>query len=346
LRATFFLEQDDVAAAMATVDRISQISVSQDTGHIFFLRALVLADCALAQNRKPEMMAHLKAAFADAAANGLMMPLGLGRERLATLLSEAINAGIETDVVTTLIDRLQLTPAPVNLVCQAWPWPIKVVTLGRFDIYRGRERLAISKKTPKKPLELLTVLICKSGRSVNREAIMDQLWPEADGDRAVQSLNTTVHRLRKLLGHGDSLTLAHGRLRLNRKRCWVDAWQFEAMIAAASDEPHPDTRMDRLSQAIALYNGAFAGSEDGGESGTWYAQWLQSKWVDAVSNLGRLYMENDRIDQAKALFEDALAIDDTVAPIYRALVALLQDQGRLAEAQGVAARCQRVLADL
>ncbi|WP_319524345.1 BTAD domain-containing putative transcriptional regulator [uncultured Desulfosarcina sp.] len=343
LEATFFIVQNDFKKAIEAIDCISRINVSQHTGHVFFLKELVLADCALAQNRKAEMIAHLKAALSDAAQNGIMMPLGLSRERLANLLSEAIGADIETDTATAMIHRFQLVPSPADLIGEKWPWPIKLVTLGRFDIFLDDERLAISGKTPKKPLELLKLLVCKNGGSIDREAVMDRLWPEADGDRAVQNINTTLHRLRKLLGRDDSIVLKHGRLSLNPELCWVDAWHFEAMFDKAKSDRDLESRIDMLSRAIDLYAGPFSGEHDDSESGIWYAQRLRNAWMDAVLTTGQWYMENNRIERSKDLFQRSLAIDDTVEPFYRELMALLYDQGRLAEAKLVSNRCRHVL---
>lgn len=346
LAATFSIEQNDYSSAMEILDRISHINVSQHTGTIFFLKKLVLADCAMAQNRKAEMNSHLIAALSDAAKNGIMVPLGISRERLALLLSEAIRADIETDMATEMIHRFKLTPSPVNLSGEKWPWPIKLRTLGRFEIFLGNERLSITGKTPKKPLELLKLLICKNGRSIKRDTVMDQLWPEADGDRAVQNMNTTLHRLRKLLVQDNSIILAHGHLSLNPEICWVDAWHFEALIEKAKANPHPEERLDRLSQAIRLYLGPFSGNHDNVELGTWYAQRLKNVWEDAILDLGRYYVKCDRIDQSKDLFQHALTIDDSVEPFYQELIALLHDQGHLAEAQLIFNRCQTVLSNL
>ncbi len=346
LAATFSIEQNDYPSAMEILDRISHINVSQHTGTIFFLKELVLADCAMAQNRKAEMKAHLKAALSDAAENGIMVPLGISRERLVLLISEAIRADIETDMATEMIHRFRLTPSPADHIGEAWPWPIKIYTLGRFELYLGNERFAISGKTPKKPMELLKLLVCKNGRNINRDVVMDQLWPEADGDRAVQNMNTTLHRLRKMLGQDNSIILEYGQLSLNPELCWVDSWHFKALIEKAKTDQHPEEKMDWLFQAISLYSGLFSGSHDDVELGTWYAQRLKNVWVDAILDLGRYYVKCDRIDQSKDLFQHALTIDDTVEPFYQELIVLLQNQGHLAEAQLVFNRCQSVMSNM
>ena len=343
LEATFFIMQNDFKKAADTVGSISRVKVAQHTGHVFFLKELVLADCALAQNREDQMVVHLKAALSDAAQNGIMMPLGLSRERLGILLAEAIRTGIETDTATAMIHRFQLVPSPAGLMGQAWPWPIRLITLGHFRIFLDNEPIAVSGKTPKKPLELLKLLICKKGGSIDRTEVMDQLWPHTDGDRAFQNMNTTLHRLRKFLGQDSCITLEHGRLSLNSELCWVDAWYFEAMINKVKSERHLEKRIGLLARAIDLYAGPFSGEHDNIASGIWYAQQLKNTWIEAVLTLGRCYAETNRIDSAKGLFRGAILIDNTVECFYRELMVLLYGQNHLVEAAQVFNRCRQVL---
>ncbi|MCK7497369.1 MAG: hypothetical protein MZW92_46165 [Comamonadaceae bacterium] len=60
--------------------------------------------------------------------------------------------------------------------------------------------------------------------------LAELLWPEADGDAAQRAFDTTLHRLRKLLGHERAVVLSEGRLSLNPTVCWVDAWTLERLI--------------------------------------------------------------------------------------------------------------------
>ena len=59
--------------------------------------------------------------------------------------------------------------------------------------------VAFSGKAPKKPLELLKILLANGGRSVATGTIVEALWPDARGDAAVDSLTTTLQRLRPIL---------------------------------------------------------------------------------------------------------------------------------------------------
>ena len=81
-----------------------------------------------------------------------------------------------------------------------WPWPLKINTLGQFAMERDGEAVRFSGKVQQKPLLLLKALIAFGGREVKEEQLCDALWPDAEGDLAHRSFETTLYRLRLLLG--------------------------------------------------------------------------------------------------------------------------------------------------
>ncbi len=111
--------------------------------------------------------------------------------------------------------------------------PVAIYSLGRLEILVDGIPVRIDGRGPRKPLELLSVLIVAGARGAFIGAIADVLWPEADGFDAYRSLITTTYRLRRLLGHRDSVHLGAGRIRLEPGICDVDAWDFEQAINAA-----------------------------------------------------------------------------------------------------------------
>ena len=113
---------------------------------------------------------------------------------------------------------------------EEWPYPIKIYTLGRFEILRDDSRLHFSGKEQKKPLELLKALIAFGGRDVPEERLTDALWPDADGDLAHKSFETTLGRLRRLLGGDEFIRHRARQLTLNPLYCWVDSLALEHII--------------------------------------------------------------------------------------------------------------------
>jgi DNA-binding SARP family transcriptional activator len=333
LQSVYHIEQGELKKATKSLDGLAEINIPQHSGYIHFLHNLLRAECALAQDQIEEMVVHLEAAFSDAAENGLMMAMGLNRQRLSRLCAEALRADIHPRIVTELINRMKLLP-PLShtLTSDCWPWPIKLCTLGKLDIHCEDKRLTLSAKTPKKTLELLKLLVCKQGQETARDAVIDQLWPDTDGDRAIQNFDTTLHRLRKLLGRNEAVSIEAGRLTLNPTLCWVDAWHFETLMDQAKSISNPTKQIELLTGCIALYSGPFDGLHDENTWGVGYAERLKARWIDAVVTLGKQLNESEQIEQAEDLFQQALALDDTVEPFYRELMTALSAQGRTAEA--------------
>jgi len=106
---------------------------------------------------------------------------------------------------TLLLDRL-ITVTDIR------PWPLMIYSLGRFNLLHDGEPMKSSRKTQRKPLELLNTLVSLGKEQVSAEEIAGLLWPESDGDAVCTSLKVTLHRLRKLLGNGSLIRFQEGRI--------------------------------------------------------------------------------------------------------------------------------------
>jgi LuxR family maltose regulon positive regulatory protein len=163
------------------------------------------------------------------------------------MLEFALREGLDTELVRALIRRFRYTPIDASL--EQWPWPIRVYTLGRFEVLVEDRALVFARKAPRKPLALLQCLIAAGGDQVSDERIADAMWPDAEGDEAAGRLGLTLHRLRELLGDHDAIVLQGARLSLNKNRVWVDALHLDH--ALTSNRPVP----------WHLYRGDFLASE-------------------------------------------------------------------------------------
>ena len=188
---------------------------------------------------------------------GMTMPFGLSHRRLASLCALALDAKIEHNLVMEMIRRWRLAPPDPQTISDRWPWPIRIHTLGRFSITCDEKTLTSSSNHARKPMELLTVLIAVGRKGIFRENIATRLWPDSDGDRALQSLNTTLHRLRKILGKDKAVVLINGQLILNDKVCWVDSRHFSWLAQQHNLNASLSTNSKYLKKALALYRGPF-----------------------------------------------------------------------------------------
>jgi DNA-binding SARP family transcriptional activator len=141
-----------------------------------------------------------------------------------------------------------------SLPTAAPPLPVRIRTLGCFDLFVEGRLLEFEGCGPRKPLELLSALIACGARGTSVGAIADQLWPDADGFDAYRSVVTTVYRLRRLLTYRSAVHFSAGRLRLDPAVCDVDVWQFERAVEEAEDRA-------QLEAALDTYDGPFLGED-------------------------------------------------------------------------------------
>ncbi|HEY6099614.1 MAG TPA: hypothetical protein VIW03_09300, partial [Anaeromyxobacter sp.] len=229
--------------------------------------------------------AHLAAGRPDEALAPLGEALRLGRERglppmqwacwrrgvMARLAALALERGIETAAAVELVRALRLSPPPG--APDAWPHVVRVRMLGAFELWRGEERVTFSRKVQRRPLDLLRAIVALGGEGVREEALVDAVWPDADGDAGAHALETAAYRLRKLLGAPGALVHRDRRLTLDRTACWVDALVLQDGLADAL------ARLDRgalapgelareVDRILALYRGPLvAAVEDGPDCG-------------------------------------------------------------------------------
>ncbi len=248
----------------------------------------------------------------------LRSALAIGREKnlmnfggwhpgvMARLCAKALGAGIETEYVRELIRRRKLTPVADEIaVVEQWPWPLKISTLGCFELVKDGEPVGFSGKVQKRPLELLKVLIALGGKEVREEQISDLLWPDGNGDQAHKSFESNLLRLRRLLGHDDFVILREGRLTLNRKYIFVDIWGLEEVIGRAeamwqrgSDRGN---ELDLLTKRFFnLYRGHFLASEADSPWVFATRERLRGRCIDFVENMRCFWVEHGEPERALA----------------------------------------------
>ncbi len=234
------------------------------------------------------------------------------QESVSVLCGKALSLGIEVEYVKRLIRKRGLKPASFSMNVEEWPRPIRVYTLGLFEVFKDDSPLKFSKKAPKKPLELLKLLISFGDNGAGKELLCDMLWPDSDGDSANRAFITNLGRLRKLLGSEESLHYSDGRLDINRAYCWVDSLAFEEMERAAS-ESIKDGEMGKalsiIEYALRLYRGEFLSGEPAGPWAIKKIEELKSKATRTAITAGGHYEDSGRIRMAIKYYRMGLSID-------------------------------------
>ncbi|MGA7181386.1 MAG: BTAD domain-containing putative transcriptional regulator [Thiobacillaceae bacterium] len=304
-------------------------------------------------SRVAHSYALLAAGEEDAARKALALAFGLGRSRglfvagpfwlpreMGRLCAEALQAGIETDYVRRMIQLRDIPPPSPDV--ESWPWPVRVYTLGRFDLHKNGAPIRSSGKTQKKPLQLLKALIAMGGRGVAVRDLAEALWEDNAEGTARHALEMAVSRLRKLLGDDRALLGQEGKLALNYNLVWVDVWAFERL--AGQFEAHPgDARTDLAKRAMDRYTGPFL---DGDEEASWLLgrrDRLRSRFLRLVAAHGNALERLGQWNQAADVYRRALEREPLAENIYQRLMFCHLEQGENAQALETFRRCRDML---
>jgi LuxR family transcriptional regulator, maltose regulon positive regulatory protein len=265
---------------------------------------------------------------------------------MARLCSIALERGVETDYVRDIIRTFHLPPDIDSWATEGWPWPLKIYTSGRFGILKDGNPIRFSGKIQEKPILMLKVLLALGGREVNEEDLSDILWPDADGDAAHISFETTLHRLRTLIGCPEALQFHHGRLTLESSHCWIDIWAFERLLGMA-DEKLREERVEEsiayIQKAIRLYQGPFL-AEAGEQS--WIMSIrarLRSKFIRNVIRVGNHWRRSGHWENALECYQKGLEVDNMAEEFCQGIMICYQKLGLHANALSLCDRFEKRL---
>jgi len=292
--------------------------------------------------------------------NALRYALRVGREKgythmlswqpgaMARLCVFALEEGIETEYVHSLIEKRGLVPEAPPYHVESWPWTFRVRTLGGFELERHDHKSVLSGRAHGRPIEVLKIALAMGGKNVSVDRITDALWPNIDRDYAHRSFNTTLHRLRKLLGEDAAITLADNQLSLSERYFWVDTWVFDQTLETLRAEMRqPDASPENLKELtdrlLALYRGGFL---PGDEDAAWVVscrEQLRNKFVRFINEVGHWFEENGQFDEAVEFYYRGLEADEVAESMYRHIMLCCEKLGRQAEAIDAYNRCRKTL---
>lgn len=229
-------------------------------------------------------------------------------------------------------------------------WPVRIFTLGRFDLLYQGLPLDYGRKVPHRPLVFLKALIALGGRDINSSSIASALWPDADGDNAQRSFDTTLYRLRKMLVDDRILILRDGKVSLDSRYCWVDVWSFERLLGTLQRIRSRDTtgkdayQLDQLVQRIlGLYQDHFLVKEEATAWSVSLRERLRSKFIYGLLDIGRYWELHGFWDKAIQCYQKGLEVDDLIEVFYQRLMLCTLQTRRISEGMAAYRRCRQIL---
>jgi DNA-binding SARP family transcriptional activator len=237
-----------------------------------------------------------------------------------------------------------------SLPAERGAWPLRIFTLGRFNLLHHDQPLDYGRKVPHRPLVFLKTLIALGGRDISSSSIASALWPEADGDNAQRSFDTTLYRLRKMLADDRILILRDGQISLDPRYCWVDVWSFERLLGAmqrirSSDKTGKDAyELDQMMQRIlGLYQDHFLAREEATAWSVSMRERLRSKFINSLLDIGRYWELHGFWDKAIQCYQKGLEVDDLIEVFYQRLMLCTLQTRRISEGMAAYRRCRQIL---
>jgi len=324
-----------------------QIGVSMKSGILCFQADLCEALFALDEGDHQRCAGALQRAFAMGAAQDYVNHNAFRPAVMARLCAFALAHDIELDYARRLIRRRRLKPPSVDLDC--WPWPVRIYTLGRFSVVVDGKAIGTAGHLQPKPVELLQALIAFGGRQVAVQGLIESVWPDAESRGGRNAFDATLSRLRRLLGHEDSVLIDDGRVRLNDALCWVDIWPFERLLGKTQgDLAHTGNTVcaDLRAQTatlLALFHGDFLERE---ACRPWFLprrERLRNRFGSLLADVASRLEAEQQWTQATRLYQRAIELEPLAEASYRRLMVCLRESGEAAEALRVYGRCCEVL---
>jgi LuxR family transcriptional regulator, maltose regulon positive regulatory protein len=259
----------------------------------------------------------------------------------ARVVALALEYRVDSEHATMIAARQHL--AAPHRALAGWPWPVAVRTLGNLEIALAGVALASSGKTQQRPLTLLKSLVAAGEAGRTQQALVTQLWGNADVARS--ALNVTLHRLRKILCSDDVILVAGGRICLNEAKVWSDVTALDALcadITSLRPAPSVETVARMATTLLDLYRGPFCDGIDD--------SWIlplrdrsRNVFLAAVARLGQELESNGHWPLALGLYQRALEAEPLSEANYRGWMRCAHARDGAAAAFGAYRRCRETL---
>jgi DNA-binding SARP family transcriptional activator len=350
-------EDENHALAYTELAAAEEFVKKSGSRHFEFACCLVRTYFSLSRRRESTGMELLRRTLKIGREQGFTTTPLVGRPDVWSFLcATALEAGVEVEYARELIRGQRLHPHAQAMNLENWPWPVKIYTLGGFRLLVNGKPVAFAGKVQKKPLEMLKCIVAVGGKNIAREQLTDLLWPDSDGDQAQSAFNTTVSRLRSILGTNEALAIKGGRVSLNPRYCRVDTWTLEdlvqrldALSAAMSASGKVGAReiakeTALMEDAVRACAGPFLPEEDR----PWALparRTLRKKFNHLVAECGTRLEAAGAREKAAALYRKAIETDESVEEeIYRRLMTFHMECGESFRAMELYGQCRKMLA--
>ena len=264
--------------------------------------------------------------------------------RMVPLLLQARSGERFRSYAGSLLGRLGLSRLELHPGYQ-----LRVQTLGAFVVWRGAEAVAPHEWRRDKARQLFQLLLTRRKRLLERDQIVELLWPGLDAETAERDFKVALSTLYRVLEPAlparapSAYVLREGTLYGLRPGAdlWLDAEQFERLaaegdrLAGQGDEAF----IERYRAALALYGGDFLRDYPYDEWCSEERERLLGVWLHAADRLAAALAERGRWQEVIDVGQAILQRDECWEQAYRLLMLAHARLGNRAQALRTYQRC-------
>ncbi len=228
-----------------------------------------------------------------------------------------------------------------------------IQTLGPFRLWRGDEEVAAQDWRRENARHLFLLFVTYRGRLLERERIMDLLWPTLDPETALRDFKVALSRLYKVLepergrGAPSAYVMRDGTRYGLRPGAdiWLDAERFEREVAAGDRhfEHAPEATVERYRRALSLYQGDYLQEYIFEDWCSEERERLLALYLHAAERLARSLAHLGRWSRVVEVCQAILARDACWEQAYRMMMRAYVRLGNRAQALRVYQRCEATL---
>ena len=213
------------------------------------------------------------------------------------------------------LETLKRSLYPERPGAEAWEDPedaaIRIETFGELVIRIGGRTIYDGKWPGARTKKLLKALIVCGGTRVSADFLVDTLWPEADGDRAMSNLKVALSRLRRIgCSKGEEplpwIEVRGRHVSLVNSVCAVDSIRFRRKLAAAMKA---EINRDLLLEALDLYKEDFLAHESNESWIIRHREILREEFLKGVICLSNACIEAGTPERAVPYLQKAFDTD-------------------------------------
>ncbi|UCG23838.1 MAG: transcriptional regulator [Chloroflexota bacterium] len=270
---------------------------------------------------------------------------------LAPILLFARRQG-QSSYAETLLSRLGLTQL------ESHPgYRLEVQTLGPFRVWRGSQEIGADEWRRKKARQLFQLLLTTRTGKLERDQIVEMLWPELGPDEAQRDFKIAMSALYSVLepGRGRNAPSAYverdGALYGLRTEAdlGLDAQQFEELIAAGDESlaEDPEEALQKYHRALKLYQGEYLQEYPYEEWSSEERERLLTLYLRTAERAAQVHLDREAWQEAIEACQLILARDDCWENAYRMMMVAYDQLGNQVQVRRVYQRCvDRLRAEL